>query len=369
MKKQILFLTFFVLALIAGTSTAFGQELSPSEFSTVPRILDNCVGTPQQPKAGVPYIYRLDNPTDDVSEYRFWATHDRDFISGDPTVTNQDDSLQITTGELLEVSDIYFTPGTTNEVEITWAPSTLANTVYQSDVDGENTFVVGLATGDCANNIKIWEIDPSPSFTVDIVNIDPATEEPLAYDATTEQCVDETRAAKYDPTSNGILYNYGWDTLYFEVIAANFVEEWTPTFFLTGLGDASVQEATVGWASTFAEAQAGTFIESGDITGGSITGTEALASSLTNTNDGVSLYVRVVIANNNYETLAIQEIDFSVAGEDTEGFDITDDEECTQPTTAADAAADDLVERTINPRPTIQEGTPIILPNEGTTAP
>lgn len=369
MKKQILILAIFTLAIIAGTSEAFGQ-LIPSEFTTGPIPLTLCVGDAQHPKAGISYEYILDNTTSDVVEYSFWATKDQDFIRGVPTATNEDDSLQITTGDLLAVSPIYWTPGATNQVDITWSADILSNTVYQSDVAGEPTFVVGWAKGSCTDNLKVWEIDPTPSFTVDILVIDDDTDAPIGYgDATSTQCVDEVRAAVYDVANDAVLYNYGWDTLYYEVVSANFVTSWLPTFFLTGLD--ATQGATIGWASSYANAQAGTFIQSGDITSGTFVGTTALtaAAGVLDNSVGLSLYVQVVIANNNYETLGDETIGLSVAGLDAEGYDIDDDATCTIPANAADAADDDETTRTITSRPTVTEGTTIILGNSGVITP
>jgi hypothetical protein len=94
MKKQILFLAMFTLAMIfAGTNNVFGQALSPSPYTpaSTPIPLANCVGTPQQPKAGVSYNYELDNTSADATGYRFWATKNPNFISlvGGVTTLNQ----------------------------------------------------------------------------------------------------------------------------------------------------------------------------------------------------------------------------------------------------------------------------------------
>lgn len=381
MKKQFLLLAIFTLAVFAGTNTAWGQ-LNPSPYTpaSTPNPLVNCVGSPQSPRAGVSYTYTLDNTSADATGYRFWATKDPDFISlvGGVTTLNQAaDSLHRNySTELYGYSANYLTQSTTNSVDITWGPDLLSRTSYQTAVGSPgtiaaptSTFVVGWAEN-CSDNIKVWEIDPKPAFTVDIKIIDDATKLPLAYNTlTAEQCVDEVRAAKYNSTSHEVDYNFGWDTLYYEVVAANFVTSWVPTFYLTGLGDATIQTARIDWASSWANARTGTFIEGGDITGGTVTGTTALTSVVANTNNGVSLFVRVLISNNNYETLAAQTIELSVAGEDAVGFDIDDDAACTVPASAADAADDDETSRTITPRPTIVEGTAIILPIGGIATP
>lgn len=383
MKKQILILAIFVLAVLAGTDKSFGQALSPSTFGTAPNPLVNCVGDAQHPKAGNSYTYTFDATAfgagGPVTGFRFWATKDPNFVSTIPTVNNQSTALTTASGDLLAVSANYNPAANdaTGSVDITWSPEILARTDYQLGHIGTpgttaaptSTFVVGYATNGCTDNIKVWEIDPSPSFTVDIKNIVKATEVPVAaYGDATTQCVDRTRAAKYNSTSFGVDYNYGKDTLYYEVIASNFVTSWKPTFFITGL-DGSIQTANITLASSLANMKAGTTIETGDITSGSYTGSNALTSSAPNTTGGVSLIVRVIISNNNYETLTQESIELAVAGEDAVGFDIDDDAICTVPTTAVDAADDDTATRTIDPRPTLVEGTPTILNNTGVSVP
>jgi len=375
MKKQFLILMFFVLALFAGSLTSFGQVLAPSTFGTKPIPLTLCVGSAQQPKAGVDYTYALD-PTGSVKAptgYQFWATKDPNFISlvGGVTTLNQAaDSLKKTQGQLINYSPNYKTGGATSSVHITWSPEILAGTKYQG---ASPTFVVGFATDGCTNNIKVWEINPSPSFTVNITNLDnAASRAPKAYGATTTQCVDLTRAAKY--SAKGIAYNYGADTLYYEVIASDFVTSWKPTFFLTGL-DGTIQTATISYWDSYAHAykekQGQLPIEAGNITGGKFAGTKALTSSVQNTTNGVSMIVKVVITNNNYQTIAQESISLSVAGLDAVGFNIIDNVTCTIPATDVLAAAPNVANRTIDPRPLIDAGlaTPIILTNTGVSVP
>jgi hypothetical protein len=365
--------------MFTGITNAFGQTLTTSTFGTLPDPLVNCVGDAQHPKAGVSYTYYFDAGTT-ATDFRWWATKDPNFVSADPTVTNQaTDSLLVSTGELTSVSASYWGETTTNGVDIIWSADVLGRTSYQTLVGSPgttaaptSTFVVGWGTDGCTDNLKVWEIDPSPSFTVDIAVIDDATMLPLTYgDVSSTQCVDEVRAAIYNTTNFNVDYNFGWDTLYYEVVAANFVTSWLPTFYLTGLDGGAIQTAEINWASSMANAQAGTFIEttSIDITGGTATGTVPLTTTLLDNSGGVSLIVQVIIANNNYETLAASTIGLSVAGEDANGFDIDDDATCTIPTTAVDAADDDTTTRTITERPTLTEGEATILPVGAVIAP
>jgi hypothetical protein len=380
MKKQILILAIFTLAIFAGTDNVFGQVLAPSDYGTVAVPLTVCVGDAQHPKAGQTYTYSFDTGSS-ATAFRWWATKDPDFVSADPTVTNQTDSLLVSTGELTSVSASYWGETATNGVDITWSADILGRTSYQTLVGSPgtsalptSTFVVGWGTDGCTDNLKVWEIDPSPAFTVDITVIDDATMLPLAYnDVSSTQCVDVVRAAIYNAASYEVDYNFGWDTLYYEVVASNFVESWVPSFFLTGLDAGGIQTAQISWASSMTNAQAGTFIETSVITEDvEVKGTTALTASAADNSAGVSLIVQVVIANNNYETLAASTIGLRVAGEDALGFDIVDDIDCTQSVDAETAAVDDATTRTITERPTLDDatdGTPIILPVGAVIAP
>ena len=137
MKKQFLLLAIFTLAIFAGTNTAWGQLL-PSQFGSEPRTLQNCVGSPQQPKAGVPYLYEFDpdfGAGGPVEEFRYWATKDPDFVSlvtGVTTLNQATDSLGRLPAkkELLDYSASYLGNGPTNGVSISWSPDVLARTSY-----------------------------------------------------------------------------------------------------------------------------------------------------------------------------------------------------------------------------------------------
>jgi len=364
---------FFVLALIVGTSTVFAQELSPG--TNTARTLENCEDWPLHPRAGIPYIYEVDvDETADggaATSYTWWATKDQNFIQTltGVTSTNIADSLgRLPNGELLDYSSNYGqTTAAGNTVEITWSPEILAGTTYQGDgVDpnGTPTFVVALIEGECTNNIQVYELNPTPSFTLDIASID-EDGNVLDFEVPAAQCVDEVRGATYNA---GVLdMDYGTDTIYFEVLAANFVTSWTPTFeIISGL--TSTQTAVIGWATSLANAEAGTFIDGEqDIAiGTSLTGSTALTSSIPNTSEGVALYVRVVISNNTYESLDDQDFVLAVDGEDSTGqWDIDqNDTDCN-----SDILADqtDQATHTITARPTIDHATDdddVVVPND-----
>ncbi len=371
MKKQILFLAMFTLALIfAGTTTAWGQLL-PGVTATTPIVPLTCVAGsyPLHPYPGQSYTYMMDGTTgpEDVIGWTWFATKDQSFISvvaGIP-VLNTAGALAVTPGELLAAGTNYGVAGSAiPSVDITWSPEILAGTQYQgTGAPGTPTFVVGYGKGtNCADNIQVFEINPVFNFQIDIANIDPVTDATLAWDAPTNQCVDPVQSAVYNTTSKELDMDYGKDTLYFEVAAANFVNDFTPQFRLIS-GLVGVQTAEVGVATSLANATAGTFITGlttnwtiADVGADWAPGVALTAATPSDAIAGVSAYVRVIISNLTEESLADNVFSLAVDARDNANAGIWDmeDDDCPVPGTGLDQADQvDLAEHTINPRPTI----------------
>ena len=375
MKKQILFFAMITLAFIfAGTTKSFGQALSPR---TTPNPIDplSCIANslPLHPVPGVPYRYEMDGTTgeEQTSNWTWFATKDTTFLntSGVNIAT-----MLTAPGDLLSVSANYgVSTLDADTVSITWSAEILALTEYEGTFQGltptvpSPTFVVAYAEGiNCADNIEVYEINPAPAFIVDIANIDEGGAT-LDWDVDTAECVDVVRSATYNDVSKTMLMDYGTDTIYFEVVASNFVTNWTPTLTITA-GLSGSQLADIGIASSYANAQSGTWITgtteetdmfTADST--SFNGIDLTASDPADVNDGVSVFVRVVIHNNTYESLTSQDFILSVDGQDATGqWDIAETD-CADPTNA-DYDTDDSATQTMRPRPTI-DGTP----NTGTT--
>ena len=369
MKKQILFLTLFVAAILVGNN-AFGQALDPRTTPN-PILPLSCVGTslPLHPYPGQAYTYTMDGTSGDelTDEWTWFATKNPEFIDA-ATNTLQTASMLTSPGDLLNVGANYGVATVDgNSVSITWSPEILAATLYQGDATGwatadaanpTPTFVVGYATGEnCADNIQVYEINPQFNFTLDIANID-ATGTTLDWETPTEQCVDVVRSAVYNSTSNELDMDYGTNTLYFEVVAANFVQDWTPTFRLIS-GLVTTQTAVVTLHASLADAQSDANVlgtTSWDATSVGTdwaTGTAFTANNSADVVDGVSLYVKVVISNNTEESLTDNDFVLAVDAIDNAGagqWDMEDDD-CTTPTDAADQI--DQATHTVTPRPTI----------------
>ncbi len=375
---------FLSLAFVfAGVNNALGQvQLNPGITTTQPIDPLSCAdGTdplPLHPYPGVPYTYTMDGTTGDenADEWTWFATKDPNFIVDG--VLNTTNALAVGAGSPILAATNYNTPSGTNSVTITWSAEILAATQYQGDATNwatassanpTPTFVVGYATGvNCADNIQVYEINPEFNFTLDIAAIDPDGNT-LDWDVANLICVDDVWEAIYNSGTNELDMDYGTNTILFEVAAANFVEDFTPTFrLISGLqGD---QEAVVTLHATLADAEAGTNSEgtvtwtNANIDGDWATGIQFTATDPNNVAGGVSLYVRVVISNNTYESLTSNPFVLAVdAIDDTEnGIWDMEDDDCDPATAADEADQADQAEHTIDPRPTIIHNTPDAAP-------
>jgi hypothetical protein len=218
------------------------------------------------------------------------------------------------------------------------------------------TFVVVQADGTCNNNLQVFEISPLPAFTLDIANIDPAdTATTVAIGTDVSQCVDIIRSAVY--SAGQVDMDYGADTMIFEVIANNYVTSWIPTFEMAGISGS--QTATIGWSYTKPGAVAGTgFIEAEQaiVVGTPITGTiDLVPGAGVNTSTGTSIYVRIIVENHTYESIADQTLQLFVDGQDDSGqWDI---DQASATCTSADADQVDVANHLVTPRPDITDAT------------
>lgn len=356
MKKQILTLTLFVLAIFAGNYSVFGQAKTWSTPQTI-----TCTDDALHPIAGKQYTYEAVG-TPAGGSWRFWATKDPNFItdnSGTP-VFNTGTALDVTSGELSYASDDYNieigvsdpNENSDGSIQLTWSSTILANTTYQTDP----TFVVAyyVDAAGCTNNIKVWELDPLNGFVVDIIPMDPenfaASKD--KYGETPQTCVDEVESATY---SGGTMsYDYGDNYLYYEFIAANFTDYWIPTFdFDLTTNPLGPTQVITSYEYTYATPDTW----DGSETWNTLTsGTTQITpdASVTDISLGVSIFVRVKIDHNQYENLAGQTLTMVLDGQNADGtWDVTNGD-CSLPNpNAADQA--DVANQEITPRPAVTD--------------
>jgi hypothetical protein len=384
MKKQILFLAMFTLALIfAGTNNVFGQQLLPGITTTQPITVIDCEtnALPLHPVPGVPFTYTMTNGSGATSaNWTWWATKDPNFVTITAPATTPDINLStqltvgsgalITTGMSANygVDNRGGNNATENSVTINWSAATLAGTDYQGiPGPGTPTFVVGYSEGlaGCSDNLQVFELNPMPNFTIDIAAID-ATGATLGWDVNTEeQCVDEVQSAVY--SAGAITMDYGTNTIYYEVAAKNFVTDFAPSFMIME-GLRTDQTATISIYESYSDATTSTGAlwtsAAIDATGMNTIVNSNTALTYTNQPDvatGVSFFVKVVIDNNTEESLAdnpfrlaVDAYDNTNSGAYQAGSSIWDMEsnDCPTLTDAADQIDEAII--TITPRPTMQ---------------
>lgn len=325
MKKQSLIL---IVALFAITfSAAYGQAVHNTQATAL-----SCTSGPLNPIAGVPYDYSATfSPTGGTSYW--YATTATTFIAGSARTSNQEavgGTFVTAATNYRADATVSTNPSTTN---ITWNAAGLGSLTATDPL-----FVVVDYTGSaCANNMKVYKIEPLNGFTVDVFNSDATLSTPVLTPTST--CVSNIAGASYDGTK--IVTDYGKNILYFEVVAANFTGSWTPSMAVTGLqGD---QSATIEYS----------YLKNfSTLIVGDVTTTE------TNTSDGVSIYVRVTVSNNTYEGLTNTGISLTVNGFSNGLVDVTNTD-C-----ATNSLTDDVALQTLNARPGVTgtTGTGFVTP-------
>jgi hypothetical protein len=340
MKNRLLVFCFAMFAASLLANRSYGQLVAGS----APKPLA-CPNDPLNPIAGKPYDYSASfNPAGGTA---FWyATKSTTFIDATGRVA----TIEAKGGDVVSDASATYAvdqAGATNPslTNITWNSKGLSEVTESAPlfvvVDYKN------ATGSCANNMKVYNIIPKNGFTVDIKSMSSDGLTPVVnYGDKSEQCVADVLGAVFNTTSKKMDMNYGVQTLYFEVVAANFTGSFTPSFQISGL--AAGQTAEIFWGATAATA---TNSIAATVNDTPVTA-PAMTTALTNTSTGVSMYVKVVINNNNYEGLALQTIKLAVDAKNAQGQDDVLESDCSPNTAYADFAEQD-----IKPRPAITPNT------------
>lgn len=340
MKNRVLIFAFAVFAFGMFANKSFGQGLVKG---SAPKPLV-CPNDALSPIAGKPYDYSATFTP--AAGTAFWyATKSTSIVTGGVRTA----AVEAAGGDVVTVGTNYAadqanapSPSTTN---ITWNSKGLSTVTPAAPL-----FVVveyKAPASSCSNNMKVYNIIPKNGFTVDIRSMQSDMSASVDYGAKTEQCVADVKAATYNLVTKVMDMDYGTQTLYFEVIAANFTGSFTPSFQITGL--AAGQTAEIFWGATAATATTsiGAIVNSTPVTAAAVT------TALTNTSEGVSMYVKVVVQNNKYEGLALQTIDLAVDAVNAEGLKDVKEADCTENGPFADVASQD-----IKPRPGVAPVAP-----------
>lgn len=343
MKKQILFLTFVILAFIfASTNTAFGQTCTPGHLNPAPGIAYEYVGA----ISGTGFA--------GTGTYNWFITQDPNIFSPLPTKIAPGTYFTVNTGANLSGYDLNTAAGSTERISITWTPAGVAAAATQPfflvlwySEDNSATSPV------CeAENVRAWQISPINTFLLAIegTNSDGTASQDEVCAAPVVGAVITPHAT--DPALATINVTYGENALYFNVTASGILGEWRPSIRVPALSG-SQEYVSVDWSSdggttwnSFGTAAAA----GGDL----VSSTNATVTDV----DGTTILVRVVVDNVNFETLNDQALTFGIDGHLPTGYTVSDIKSATD-CTEEDAFGKQAT-YTITARPTLT-GTPAFM--------
>lgn len=364
MKKQILFLATFVLALFAGTSV-FGQNpIQPDlnkSLSAVPPACPAptpvvCTSNALAPVPGTPYTYSISVPTNLAAgatfRYRWFVTQDENIITTTAAgVTSITSNVEANTGTGLHVA-----AAVANYDDIATGTPTITITWKSFTHDATQPVMVVIyvegSDGCLTNNVEVFEIKPVHAFTLDIANMAPDGTLP---GATYSTCVSPVESAVY--TAGSITMDYGTNYLYYAVTAANFTDSWKPAFTLSG-NAGGTQTTSIEWQySSLANVATGWHAAT-DVVNASAGAGASVGTA------GECIVVRVTIDNNKEETIAAQPVALAVNGVMNDPTTVAADytnvvyEDVHYATCIADGTTNDVVTHILKPRPDLISTTP-----------
>lgn len=344
MKKQI---TILVLVLMASVTFSWGQTIQTlpgtgAIVCPVPRGFPIGVLTSDalHPVAGTPYTYRVTVPAPlGTKTFKWIITQEQTFITTGLLNTTNAEAVGGThiaaAGAELNANTA---AGFGEDIDITWksfihsAALPVFVVIYVENNDGTCT----------TQNLKVYQIEPVNSFTLDIANvkIDGTV---LGYGINDSTCVSNIASAVYDPAGS-VAYDFGTDYLFYTVTAANFTGSWTMDLTLTG--PTAKQVGTIEWAYSSTPTAWTAFALGTPATVNAIdaTGTVGVA--------GECIIIRITVKHNNEEVILAQPIIVAVDGVSNTLPDLHYE------TGAADGFTNDLASHIMKPRPTIDAVTP-----------
>jgi hypothetical protein len=359
MKKQILILVMALVAISFQQVIAQVPYLEPTELDCID------LEDPLNVVPGHDYTYTVTVPNPGPHLYHWFVTQDTEFI---------EEGALVATPETIPASAIlasgsghYNTPTTgANSITLTWN-SFILN-------PGQYVFV-GIFVVDengCSNNLKVYRIRPLHAFTLDLANVNNNVVPPILAPDGFDQCVSEIESAVFDVDhgdDGGIVYNFGRDSLYYVVAAANFSTGYQLQYIFSGLQGATPegslpQTASIAWSYTMAGLETAT---AQSITDGAI-GTLGIvqAQDAPVGADGEMVYIKVLILHNHYELTTDTPYSFAIDGVLTDATGIVLDPDLYADLHHGDCDFDgfdnDVTTQVLNARPTINAVSPDLLP-------
>jgi len=306
MKKQILILLVAFLAL--GLNKALAQPTGPYLLPTQLECID--LDNPLQVVPGHEYTYTVDVPTPDGDKTYYWfVTQNYNFIVNG-ALQNSFAEPADGTSPVLAGGSAHYDQATAdaNSINLTWQSFTMDTNEFVFVVIYVQNTAPGV-DGCVTDNLKVYRIRPLHAFTLDIANVDLSTED-LA-DPDFEQCVSNVHSAIFDPNADGgnggVSYDFGRDSLFFVVAAANFTGDYQLSVRFDGdpLQDATPDGST-GQIATLYQGSDWTTVTTATTGGVQLeNGTTGINFVVNNTGsvgpDGLMHYLKIVIEHNRFE--------------------------------------------------------------------
>ena len=355
MKKQILILVMFTLALIFAGNKSFAQDLNYLNVGTtecpVPAVL-NCGSTGTvghlNPIPGVVYNYEVAvAPGVSTGNIQWFVTDDATLIDATGLIAGIEPN-DGTSPFLLAATP----PAVYNSLTNTSA--TISVSWQSFDGVANNVLLVAYVQGEngCSDNIEVWRIEPAFTFRLEIAGLMPDG----TASATANECVTPVQSAVYNGTN--LTMDYGDNYVFFVVSAASFVDSWQPTFTVNSTST-PVALTDVEWAYP---AQA--ILPTG--TWNAIT-VPVEAQNVLNAvgDDGECIIVRVHVDHGNVENDVVSTVTLGVDGimlDASSGLytntDLSDLDNGANPGDPCVVGSNDSAVYTLNPRPSITEVAP-----------
>lgn len=240
MKKQILFLAFLLVAVFSGMKNTYAQtytnyltaaNAAAIQCAAVTPLPCIAVADPLHPIPGQSYTYTVNVAPAPAGTTIHWFVTDNPNVIAAAALTTD---IDVEDGDyVLAAGAEYNVPANgTNTIQISW--KSFNATTHEVLLV---TFVTDAAG--CTNNIEVYRIEPTFSFTLDIA----ALADNGAFGAS--ECVSPVESATYTGGTD-LTMNYGENWIFFSVNAANFVDSWLPSFQTNYTGAGTV--GTVEWA-------------------------------------------------------------------------------------------------------------------------
>jgi len=323
MKKQLLVLAIFVLAVFANVTMSYAQ-----------------CNDALKPMAGKKYTYSITvDPTGGTFDW---------FVTTDPHISVAAPVANGTgaAGDIIVAGTGYnLATSTTASIDITWTSKAVADANLPTPV---KYYLVVKYKTDCSNNIKPWRVIPFNLFQITVENVN------STGGAYASICRAEYVDALID-ANDKVTYDYGENAFYLKVTANNFTGSWTPKVdiaALTGTITAPQTIKSIEWSlltTTF------TGTSNFDLTTGIAT-TVVPDKGADNVTTGTDeyVYIKIIVKDAAFEGTSAQTLAFNLSAADIAGNKDVD----VDLATCIAVAENDNVQQVLKARPAITNPNP-----------